>query len=123
MYHCSKAVHNTELVEGNDPRPLALPRPPDRRGVPGGPDPEHHHLAHVHGESVPGALHHVQRDGAQHGGERGRRVPASRFKLSDLFLRPSVCLSSVMESSSTADEELLKSLVLTYLFDYCCSRK
>lgn len=33
--------------------------------LPGGSDPEHHHLAHVHGEGFPGALADVQRHGAQ----------------------------------------------------------
>lgn len=40
--------------------------PADWRGFPGGSDPEHHHLAHVHGKSVSGAFHDVQRHRTEH---------------------------------------------------------
>lgn len=46
----------------------------DGRGVSGGSDPEHHHLAHVHGEGLAGAVHDVQRHRAQHRHGRGRQV-------------------------------------------------
>lgn len=51
---------------------------PDRRSLSGGSDPEHHHLAHVHGESLSGAVHDVQRHRAQHGHIQRHRVKAAQ---------------------------------------------
>lgn len=55
---------------------------PDGRGVPRSPDPEHHHVAHVHGEGVAGAVHDVQRDRAQH-----RHAPRPRVRITEVEIQ------------------------------------